>query len=313
MKLLPVLGLLCSVVTACGASNAVERGVAWLEAQQRPNGSWSDNPALNALPMLAQLAAGRPPGIRPYTSSLDRGLRFILTQQAADGSYTGHGGRMYGHGICTLLLAEACGMAKDDRFIRPSLQRAVRVILRAQEVEKGTFHDGGWRYEPTSTDSDLSVTVWQIVALKAASEAGVVVPRAALERAGRYVKRCEHPSGGFGYQPGGMPNQSRTAAAIISLRLSGWWKDPAIGRAQRWLQAQPLTWESDYFYHAVGHLAHANVAWDEKLLLDRQAADGSWPAAPNSPNEAKAGPLYSTSMAVLALTAQWHYLPVFME
>jgi hypothetical protein len=293
-------------------TNAVERGLAWLVTQQRPNGSWSDNPALNALPMLALLSAGQVPGVKPYTSPVDRGLRFLLTQQAPDGTFTAHGGWMYGHAMATLLLAETCGMTREDRFIRPALQRAVRVILQAQSVEKGAFHDGGWRYEPTATDSDLSVTVWQIVALKAASEAGIVVPRAAMERAGLYVKRCEHPSGGFGYQPGGIPNQSRTAAAIVALRLSGWWKDPAIGRAQHWLAAHPLRWEQDYFYHAVDHLAHSGVAWDEQLLLDHQSADGSWPGAPNSPNEARAGPLYSTSMAVLALTARWNYLPVFM-
>ena len=294
-------------------TNAVERGLAWLVAQQKYGGAWSDNPALNALPMLALMSAGRTPGTKPYNSPLDRGLRFLLAQQAADGSFTGRGGRMYGHALATITLAEANGMARDDRFIQPALQRAVRVILRAQEVEKGMFHDGGWRYEPTATDSDLSVTVWQVIALKAASEAGLGVPRAALERAGRYVKRCEHPSGGFGYQPGGLPNQSRTAAAIIALRLGGWSKDPALGRAKRWLEANPLGWEHDYFSHAVCHLSHAGVPWDSKLLLEHQNADGSWPAAPNAPNEAKAGPLYTTAMAVLALTADWHYLPVFMD
>lgn len=294
-------------------TNAVERGLAWLVAQQKYSGEWSSNPALNALPMLALMSAGRTPGTRPYTSPLDRGLRFLLAQQAADGTCTGRGARMYGHALATITLAEAYGMARDDRFMQPALKRAVRVILRAQEVEKGTFHDGGWRYEPTSTDSDLSVTVWQVIALKAASEAGISVPRAALERAGRYVKRCEHPSGGFGYQPGGFPNQSRSAAGIIALRFGGWSKDPAIARAQRWLEKNPLQWEDDYFYHAACHLAHAEVGWNPKLMLDHQNADGSWPAAPNSPNEAKAGPLYSTAMAVLALTADWHYLPVFMQ
>jgi len=294
-------------------SNSVERGLSWLVSQQRADGSWSENPALNALPMLAMLAAGRTPGVKPYTSPLDRGLRFILTQATPEGAFTGHGGRMYGHGITTWLLAETCGMTRDDRFIRPALQRSVRVILQAQAVEKGTLHEGGWRYEPSSTDSDLSVSVWQITALKAASAAGIVVPRAALERAGRYLKRCEHPSGGFGYQPGGIPNHSRTAAAVVALRLSGWWKDPAIGRAQRWLEKNPLRWESDYFYHAVAHLAHAGVPWDPALLLNHQERDGSWPAAPNAHGETKAGPLYTTSMAVLALTAEWHYLPALME
>jgi hypothetical protein len=313
MKLLSVIGLLFSVVASFADTNAVERGLAWLRAQQQPNGSWSDTAALNALPMLAMLSAGQTPGIRPYDSPLDRGLRFLLSQQDKDGGFTGGGGWMYGHGIATLLLAESAGMTRDDRFIRPALQRAVTLILRSQNVEKGEFHDGGWRYEPASTDSDLSVTIWQIAALRSASETGVVVPRAAMERAGRYIKRCQHTSGGFGYQPGGIPNECRTAAAIIALRQSGYWKDPAIGRAARWLEEHPLRWESDYFYHAASHTAHARAGFDPKILLDHQNADGSWPAAPNSQNEGRAGPLYTTSMAVLALTARWNYLPVFME
>jgi hypothetical protein len=313
MKLLSVFGLLVSVVTSFADTNAVERGLAWLRSQQRPSGSWSDNAALNSLPMLAMLSAGQTPGIHPFNSPLDRGLRFLLTQQSRDGAFTAGGSMMYGHALATLLLAESSGMTRDDRFIRPALQRAVTVILKAQAVEKGTFHDGGWRYDPASTDSDLSVTVWQITALKAASEAGIAVPRAAMERAGRYVKRCEHPSGGFGYQPGGIPNESRTAAALVALRLSGWWKDPAIARAQRWLKRSPVRWESEYFYHAASHAAHAGVGFDGQLLLDHQSADGSWPSAANAREEAKVGPLYSTSMAVLALTAQWNYLPVFME
>lgn len=294
-------------------TNAVERGLAWLRSQQRPNGSWSDTTALNALPMLAMLSAGQTPGMKPYTSPLDRGLRFLLTQQDKDGGFTAGGAWMYGHGISTLLLAESAGMTRDDRFIRPALQRAVTLILRSQNIEKGEFHAGGWRYEPSSTDSDLSVTVWQIAALRSASETGVVVPRAAMERAGRYIKRCEHPSGGFAYQPGGIPNTCRTAAGIIALRQSGWWKDPAIGRAQRWLENNPLRWESEYFYHAASHTAHAGTGFDEKILLEHQNPDGSWPAAPNSNNEGRAGPLYTTSMAVLALTARWNYLPVFMQ
>jgi len=313
MKLLSVFGLLFSVVTTFADTNAVERGLAWLRSQQRANGSWSDNTALNALPMLAMLSAGQTPGVRPFDSPLDRGLRFLLSQQDKDGAFTAGGGTMYGHALATLLLAESAGMTHDDRFIRPALQRAVALILRAQAVEKGEFHAGGWRYEPTSTDSDLSVTVWQITALRAASETGTIVPRAALERAGRYIKRCEHPSGGFVYQPGGMPNESRTAAAIIALRQSGWWKDPAIDRAKRWLEQHPLRWECEYFYHAANHTAHARAGFDAKVLLEHQSADGSWPASPHSRDEAKAGPLYSTSMAILALTARRNYLPVFME
>ncbi|MCX7886085.1 MAG: terpene cyclase/mutase family protein [Verrucomicrobiae bacterium] len=298
---------------AVADTNAVERALGWLRAQQRSNGSWSDNVALNALPMLAMLSAGQIPGVRPYDSPLDRGLRFLLRQQAPDGAFTAGGGMMYGHALATLLLAEAAGMTGEDRFVRPALQRAVTLILRAQAVEKGEFHAGGWRYEPTSTDSDLSITVWQVIALRAASETGIPIPREAFEQAARYIKRCEHPGGGFGYQPGGIPNQSRTAGAILALQMCGRFDDPAIERARRWLRQNPLRWDSEYFYHAACHTAHAGAGFDAGLLLQRQQDDGSWPAAPHSPNEARAGPLYSTSMAVIALTARRNFLPVFMK
>lgn len=288
-------------------TNAIEHGLAWLAFRQRADGSWSTNVALNSLPMLAFLSAGR-----PKDPVVERGLDFVLEQQAPDGAFTAGGAMMYGHGITTLLLAELTGMTKRDADARAALEKAVTLILRSQAIEKADIHAGGWRYEPTSTDSDISVTVWQIVALEAASDVGVSVPREAMERAIAYVKRCEHSQGGFGYQPGGLPNQSRTAAAILALRLCGLRNDPPAERARHWLAGNPLTWESAFFYYAAHHCAHAGVGFDERLVLEHQNVDGSWPAAPNSPDEAKAGPLYTASMAVLALTAKRNYLPAFL-
>src|SRR2546422_1059007 len=80
------------------ATNSVERGLAWLASQQQENGSWSQNTALNALPVLAFLSAGDVASSQPYGPVVDRGLRFVLTQQAEDGSFTAGGGMMYGHG-----------------------------------------------------------------------------------------------------------------------------------------------------------------------------------------------------------------------
>lgn len=288
-------------------TNATDRGLAWLALQQHTDGSWSTNVALNSLPILAFLSAGR-----PKDPAVERGLDFVLTQQGPDGAFTAGGAMMYGHGLTTLLLAELSGMTTRDAEVRGALEKAVTLILRSQAIQKADLHAGGWRYEPTSTDSDISVTVWQLIALKAASDVGVNVPREAMMRAIAYVTRCEHPQGGFGYQPGGLPNQSRTASAILVLRLCGQREDPAIERARHWLAANSLTWESPFFYYAAQHCAHADVGFDERILLEHQNPDGSWQAPPHSPDEAKAGPLYTTSMAVLASTAKSNYLPAFL-
>ncbi len=317
MKLRLFSLLLSVVLTAQGSSvaqtNAVDRGLAWLAAQQHADGAWSKNPALNSLALLAFLSAGHVPASKTYGGAVDRGLGFVLTQQAEDGAFTANGAMMYGQGITTLLLAEISGMSSRDKQVRPALTKAVDLIVRAQAVEKGPIHEGGWRYDPTSTDSDLSVSVWQVVALKAASDAGIAVPRTAMERAVAYIKRCQHPSGGFSYQPGGLPNQSRTASAILAFRFFGLPDDPAVGRAREWLAANPLRWDSEFFYHGAYYCSHAGAGLDERILLDHQNADGSWPPPPSTPDEAEAGPLYTTSMAILALSAKWNYLPVYLK
>ena len=297
--------LLCP--TTFAASNEVARGLTWLATQQRANGSWSSNAALNALPVLAFLSAGNVPATPGYGAIIDRGVRYILTQQTADGAFTNGGALMYGHGVTTLLLAEITGMVKRETGVRPRLMPAIELILRAQAVPKGDVHEGGWRFYPDSTDSDLAVTVWQVAALRAALEAGLHVPREAFERAAHYIHRCEHPRGGFAYQPGGFPNPGRTAAAVLALRLCGHFEEPP----RAWLAAQPLAWNDEYFYHAAFFCAQTGHGFDEQMLTTLQNADGSWPLPTHSLDEAEAGKLFTTSLAILALTAKDHYLPVF--
>ena len=300
-----MLLLLCPATFA--ASNEVARGLAWLASQQHADGSWSTTTALNALPILVFLSDGNLPATAGDGTVINRGVRYLLTQQTADGAFTNGGALMYGHGVTTLVLAEILGMVQRETGVRPRLTKAVELILKAQSIPKGDLHAGGWRHFPNSKDSDLAVTVWQVVALRAALDAGLHVPRDAFERAARYVQRCEHPRGGFAYQPGAFPNAGRTAAAILALRMCGKFKTlPTHG-----LPTPPVAWEDEYFYHAAFFCAQAAPESAAPLLTQRQNLDGSWPVPPHSADEAEAGPLFTTSMAILALTAKDHYLPVF--
>src|SRR5205823_4279568 len=100
-------------------------------------------------------------------------LKFVLSQENADGRSQGflHNpratphGPMYGHGFATLFLAEVSGMVPDKavaKQVHDTLRRAVQCILNSQNGE------GGWRYQPVGRDADLSVTICQIMALRAA-------------------------------------------------------------------------------------------------------------------------------------------------
>src|SRR2546421_123342 len=80
------------------------------------------------------------------------------------------------HGICTLMLCEVAAMAdaKLAKEIRPKLEKAVKLILQAQRTEQA--FRGGWRYRVNSPDADISVSGWQILALRAARNLGCDVP-----------------------------------------------------------------------------------------------------------------------------------------
>src|SRR5262249_25259648 len=132
-------------------------------------------------------------------------------------------GPMYGHGFGTLFLAEVSGMVHEPKLheqVRSTLKQAVEVILRGQNPE------GGWRYHPNSRDADISVTICQIMALRAARNAGVAVPKEKVGKCVDYVKRCQDlREGWFRYQAqgGGGSHQAfaRTAAGVCALNSAG--------------------------------------------------------------------------------------------
>src|SRR5690606_17997854 len=61
-------------------------------------------------------------------------------------------------------------------------ERAVNLIVDCQNAH------GGWRYNPFDREVDLSVTVCQVQALRAARNIGIRVPPETIERAIAYVR-----------------------------------------------------------------------------------------------------------------------------
>ena len=81
-------------------------------------------------------------------------------------------GVMYSHGFATVFLGEVYGMTGDEE-VKEKLQRAVRLIHKTQNKE------GGWRYNPVPFDADISVTICQVMGLRAARDGANVVIAAA--------------------------------------------------------------------------------------------------------------------------------------
>src|SRR5262249_57590267 len=87
---------------------------------------------------------------------------------------------------------EVYGMTGDEE-VKEKLQKAVRLIQKCQNGE------GGWRYMPVPYDADISVTIAQVMALRAARDAGIKVEKDVIDKAIGYVRRCQNPDGGFSY------------------------------------------------------------------------------------------------------------------
>lgn len=312
---------------------AIVHALDYLAKQQQESGAWRigsyrESTAGTSLSIMAFMAAGHVPGEGPYGGQLKRGINWVIDQQASNGMLVGRKkshGPMYSHGISTLMLAEVVGMvdASQSDLCRRALEKAIKLILSAQEVSKSRQNHGGWRYQATSADSDLSVTGWQLLALRAAKDNGCDVPAENIEDAVNYVKRCAvRNNRGFAYQPGSGASATRTGTGILCLEVCGaHHTEEALGGAE-FLLSRPLKARDSYFFYGVyycgvGMFKMGGKYWEETrdhlrtTLLNIQAADGSWRAA--SGGEQQHGTVYATGMAVLALAVEYRYLPIYQR
>lgn len=311
------------------AEAATKKGLAYLAAQQHADGSWpeaGDSTGVVAACALAFMAHGHVPGSGQYGQVTARALQFLLRHAMPDGLLYRNGAGpqpMYHHGLAALALAEAWGQTSDDR-LRETLRRAIELICMCQNAK------GGWRYQPKVSDDDLSATVMQLMALRAAKDAGMAVPKEIIDAGVEYVKRCHNSKGagkdgGFGYTPGGDSGYARTGAGVTSLQVAGNYRASEVSEGVEYiLQYQPLGEKKgdDEWYYYGGYYATMGIyqaqgigAWGRKAwarwypamtrdLLAKQKADGNWDGA-HEP--------YPTAMALLILEIPCRYLPIYQR
>ena len=320
---------------------AIESGIKFLLSNQRDDGAIYDrgNPiAITALSLMSLAAVGHLP-IHPNENgeAMAKALEFILLEKNQNevGYFGKDGGRMYGHGIVTLTLAEMLGMGMNeetDKSIREKCQKAIDLILRSQMVKKSQSQQGGWRYSPDSNDADLSVTIWQLMALRSAKNSGLDVPSSAISDAIEYLKRSYKSKldekgepidkkSGFAYQPGGHPEYTTTAAGLLAMQVCGQYDSPFVLGAADWLlENEPKTNRKFFFYGTYYYAQamyqrgdeHADKSRKlvEEILLPMQKENGRWQGGGS---ESGAGDVYCSSMAMLALAVKYHYLPIYQR
>lgn len=313
---------------------AVDAGLRYLLTRQSPTHGDFEGSMPNtytALSCMAIMAAGHMPDRSEFGEALRRGILFLVDAAEENDGYFGSEGRarMYGHAIATLALLEAYGMMpteEENRRVRGAIQKAIQVILDAQVLDEGSNrHFGGWRYQPRPRDSDLSVTVWQVLALRAADNCGLEVPRERIDLAMDYVRRTfRDDRGGFAYMPDhGNTGLAMRASGIVCILAMG--EDPGAEDRERILRAADFTHDFDpgsisrHFYYAAYYAAtSANMIDDEHrdrvlpameaFLIGKQNEDGSFPK-----HRGHAGGVYATAFSVITLAVRYQFLPIYQE
>ncbi len=321
----------------------IDRALEFLYRNQNADGSWTDrvgrkvhntyrgtvapHVGVTALAGLAFLSSGTLAGQglkERYCHCVRKALDFVMEQTQENGFISMNGSRMYSHAFATLFLSEAYGTAlhPNSEKLQERLKLAVRLIVNSQNKI------GGWRYLPGAPDADMSITVCQVVSLRAARNAGIQVPRDTVQRAVKYVRdsftNLPGGAGAFYYQisPDNPGIQHRysfalTACGVTTLYGAGEYNDPMVrfGLNYLWRNMPPAEYSRsrfDYFYgqyYAVQAAFQAGgdywIRWYEDVkndLIKMQSEDGSWTDL--------VGSNYATAMAAIILQMPNQYLPI---
>jgi hypothetical protein len=303
---------------------AVELGLEALSKRQAADGSFGQSmgrhAGITAICAMAFMQAGNLPGRGKYGPQVEKALNFILSASQESGliAADSFSPPMYGHGFATLFLAEVYGMTGDER-VKEKLQKAIKLIQKSQNDQ------GGWRYQPAPVDADISVTICQIMALRAARDAGIKVEKEVIDKAIQYVRKCQNSDGGFSYQMnqggfGGGSGFARSGAGLSSLYYAGISEgkeiEKGLGYLNKFIPGKGrgnAGAEGNYFYghyYAVQAMYLAGGEhWDKWFpavrddIIKRQGKNGIWTG--DNTEE------YATGMALLILQMPNRYLPVY--
>jgi hypothetical protein len=311
---------------------------------------------------MAFMAHGHIPGDGRFGRNLERATDFVLASQKDNGlvSRVGPDGpeisrqgvhevgeaAAYNHAISSLMLSELYGMIQSDRSdrIREAVVKSLAASLTMQRWPKTPAEDrGGWRYVTSpvfGTDSDLSVTGWELMFLRSARNAGFDVPKESIDDAVAYIRRCYHKDfGTFVYMQGkgqqDLRSRAMAGAGVLALAHAGFHGAPEATKSSDWLlqhdfdnynEVQPFTqkqWPIDRYHYSLFNSCQAMYQmggkyWQSffprtvRTLLANQQRDGSWPAESHF-FDGRFGNSYTTALVVLSLGAPNQFLPIFQR
>jgi prenyltransferase beta subunit len=312
---------------------AIEAGMDYLASTQASDGSWRNTRdgatypvSMASLAGMAFLAGGNTTNRGPYAENVEKVLRYVLAQADPNTGIIAAGnenGRtMYPHGFAMLFLASAYGMESDEAVrarMKTVIEKGIKLIASAQS------NLGGWYYTPNSGDEG-SVTVTQLQALRAAHNAGFVVPEDVIKKAIQYLELCRTPDGGirYSFNSGNSTRLPISAAALPCMYSTGDYESEMAEACLEYVFTQFCkngnngSWSKrgghdfyGHYYAAQAFYQAGDEYWDTYFPAARDQLinmqdQGSW-------NGDHVGPVYGTAMALTILQLPYKYLPIYQR
>jgi hypothetical protein len=334
--------------------DVVNKGLDWMAKNQQRDGHWDANggqypTSMTALAGVAMLMEGSTMREGKYAENIRRAVDWLLERSQRNGlignpnNFSEAQRYMYGHGFGLLFLASIYGEEEDGdrrKKLEDVLTRAVDFTAKAQT------NRGGWGYVSAADGQNFdegSVTITQLQGLRAARNAGIVVPKKVIDNATEYLKKCTTPRGGVIYSlaHGGVAMGGErpplTAAAVACAFNAGEYNSEL---AKKWIAfcrtAIPVDrsgrdsfghWEYTHFYYAqaiyiLGDDGYAKLfpqskpeerlTWTKyksevfEYLAGRQSSDGSW-------TQGHIGTIFTTACHLVILQLENGTLPIFQR
>ncbi len=288
-----------------GINAAIEKGVAYLKAIQREDGSWvydaktrrggpgDATGGLTALALYALAASGVPDG----DAAIRAGLRWVSKHEAPYRAGAAYG--TYSASLLVLALTRI-DARKHKRHITRLAERLVEAQLSSDmwtyelKGKKTSARDERPR-RPTGA-GDNSNSQFAVLALWAAEAiAGFKVPRMTWLRIQDFYGRTQNGDGTWGYRPATRGRATMNAAGLVSYvyataalmggieALPMARRDPIARRGLRAFVRQRLDWANYYLVYSIERvgtvLARPEKDWyveGARILVRVQQDDGSW-------------------------------------
>ena len=280
---------------------AVVNGLRWLKEHQNSDGSWgsSRNVAMTGLALLAYFGHCETPMSEEFGDSCTRGIVYLVNIALKnDGRLANNFSEKswcYEHAIGTYALGEAATFCKDLKidvpFLMEMTQKAGQFIIDNQNA------NGGWAYSYDRSEGhvDVSVTGWQVQALKACEHSGLKFNgmNGTIDQALRWLDKCQDDNGGYGYtgpKPAGEVNYyTLTGVGMLCNQMWGKGSRSEVRKAARYITANSKFDYNTEFADLYGHYYESQAmmqsggadwtfynAMFRDQLLKNQNADGSW-------------------------------------